>query len=141
MIKRQLSRMLPGISVFLDVDDLDDIAHLPQYIADSSVVLAFLSKGVNERTGYLQSASCRKELRRAHELAKPLILVFEPESLHGGCPWSEWREEVALHLHSEPACKDYLLGEEERRIPWERNANRQDQAHLKQLPCVATNGF
>ena len=38
VIKRQLTRMIPGISVFLDVDDLDDINNLDEWIARSQVV-------------------------------------------------------------------------------------------------------
>ena len=44
-IKRQLRIMLPGASIFLDVDDLKSIDALEQYVAQSSVVMIFASKG------------------------------------------------------------------------------------------------
>ena len=44
-IKRQLKIMLPGASVFLDVDDLQSIDALEEYIESSAVVTIFVSKG------------------------------------------------------------------------------------------------
>ena len=52
-IKRQLRIMLPGASVFLDVDNLKSIDALEEYVAQSSVVMIFASKG------YFQSKSKR----------------------------------------------------------------------------------
>ena len=47
VLKRQLLRMVPGLSVFLDVDDLADIGNLEGYIDESMSVLMFLSRGVH----------------------------------------------------------------------------------------------
>ena len=44
-IKRQLKLMVPGASVFLDVDDLKSIDALEQYISGSAVIMIFVSKG------------------------------------------------------------------------------------------------
>ena len=44
-IKRQLCLLVPGVSIFLDVDDLEEISALERYIAETAVVLIFLSKG------------------------------------------------------------------------------------------------
>ena len=44
-IKRQLKIMLPGASVFLDVDDLQSIDALEEYIESSAVITIFVSKG------------------------------------------------------------------------------------------------
>ena len=44
-IKRQLKLMMPGASVFLDVDDLKSIDALEQYISGSAVIMIFVSKG------------------------------------------------------------------------------------------------
>ena len=44
-IKRQLQLVLPGVSIFLDVDDLRSIDDLELYIAQSAVVMIFASKG------------------------------------------------------------------------------------------------
>ena len=44
-IKRQLLLLLTGVAVFLDVDDLADIASLETYIEQSAVIMIFVSKG------------------------------------------------------------------------------------------------
>ena len=44
VIKRQLRHLLPGIRVFLDVDDLTDISMLEAYIEHSASIVVFLSK-------------------------------------------------------------------------------------------------
>ena len=44
IIKRQLRLLLPGIRVFLDVDDLTDISSLETYIESSASIVVFLSK-------------------------------------------------------------------------------------------------
>ena len=43
-VRRQLQLCLPGVRVFLDVDDLKDTGALESYIKHSAVVLIFLSK-------------------------------------------------------------------------------------------------
>ena len=43
VIKRQLQLCLPGICIFLDVDDLMDVSALETYISQTSVILIFLS--------------------------------------------------------------------------------------------------
>ena len=44
-IKRQLQRIFPVVKIFLDVDDLEDLSKLEQYVGESAVVLLLLSKG------------------------------------------------------------------------------------------------
>ena len=55
-IRRQLRIMLPGASVFLDVDDLKSIDALEEYVAQSSVVMIFAS------AGYFLSKNCMREV-------------------------------------------------------------------------------
>ena len=45
VIKKNLQLLLPGVQIFLDVDDLVDIGNLEQYITKSQCVLVFLSRG------------------------------------------------------------------------------------------------
>ena len=45
--------------VWLDVDELDDLAKLEEYVRGSVLVLAFISKG------YFLSANCQRELKAA----------------------------------------------------------------------------
>ena len=71
-IKRQLSLLLTGVSVFLDVDDLEDIGALEEYIEQTSTIMIFVSKG------YFKSKNCLREARCAVSKVKPLSLVHDP---------------------------------------------------------------
>ena len=86
-VKRQLQLLLPGIQVFLDVDDLEDIGNLEGYVGVSQSVLVFLSRG------YFFSANVRRELTAVRETARPLILLHEGDVGRGGAPLEQLREE------------------------------------------------
>jgi len=79
--------LLPGASVFLDVDDLEDIGLLEEYIEASGVVMIFVSQG------YFKSPNCLREVRCAVTKGKPLSLVHDPvrggaslEAIEAECP-------------------------------------------------------
>ena len=59
--------------IFLDVDDLDDIDNLEQYIKQTQLILIFIS------AGYFLSRNCEREVQAAKEMAKPLVLVHEAD--------------------------------------------------------------
>jgi len=80
IVKRQMQLLLPGVRVFLDVDDLVDIGELDKYVNASQCVLIFLSKG------YFYSTNCVKELDACFQLRKPLVLVHEADAGKGGAP-------------------------------------------------------
>ena len=80
VIKRKHQLVLPGCQCFLDVDDLEDIGQLEQYVLRSHCVLIFLSKG------YFFSKNCLRELDCALQKKKPLILVHEADFTKGGAP-------------------------------------------------------
>ena len=67
IIKRQLQLLMPGVVIFLDVDDLQDIGDLESYVRASGVMLFFLSKS------YFSSRNCLREVRASLEenFAKP----------------------------------------------------------------------
>ena len=73
-IRRQLRIMLPGASVFLDVDDLKSINGLEEYVAQSSVVMIFASKG------YFQSKSKRQPARSPIQLGRWLTPAHTPHT-------------------------------------------------------------
>merc|ERR1719469_150065 len=77
-MKRQLSAMLPGVSVFLDVDDLRSIDALEEEISASAVIMIFVSKG------YFLSANCLREVNATLSQEKRSCLVFDP--VRGGGP-------------------------------------------------------
>ena len=87
-VKRQLVLLVPGVSIFLDVDDLEDINSLERYIDETAVVLMFLSKG------YFQSRNCLREVVATVAKHKPLVLLWEPDATKGGAPIEALKEEL-----------------------------------------------
>ena len=85
---------VPQVRIFLDVDDLDDINQLEEYIGQTASVLLFLSRG------YFHSKNCQRELQSALGLAKPLILVSEPVQNKGGGPLELLRSECPADLRT-----------------------------------------
>ena len=45
VVKQRLKSLLPDIRIFLDVDDLEEINLLEEYVDQSGCVLVFLSRG------------------------------------------------------------------------------------------------
>ena len=120
--------LLPSLRIFLDVDDLEDIAHLEKYVADSDVVLVMLTDK------YIASANCRRELIAAFELKKPIIICRETDINHGGAlvayrVWDVLRPEYAMEPKEQAVCKRLLSiaarGTEGGTIEWYR------EKHLK----------
>ena len=73
-IKRQLQRLLPGVRVFLDVDDLDDIADLEAHIQASAAALVYLGS-----VSYFGSPNCMREVCASKEANLPLVRVHESD--------------------------------------------------------------
>ena len=78
VIKQRLLEMVPELSIFLDVDDLEDISDLQGYIERSSTVLIFCSKG------YFFSRNCMIELRSSVMKGKRIMPLVEPLLDRGG---------------------------------------------------------
>ena len=89
-IKRQLCLLLPGVSVFLDVDDLEDIGDLEKYVDQSSLIMIFVSKG------YFLSNNCLREVRCASSKTKPLSLMHDP--VRGGATLKGCIEECPVEV-------------------------------------------
>ena len=79
--------LLPGVSAFLDVDNLDNPDHIERYIDESQTVIIFLSKG------YFFSENCLRELDHAMAQGKRLIIVHDPDVSHGGATMESLRAE------------------------------------------------
>ena len=110
VIKRQLNLLMPGVIVFLDVDDLEEIGNLEQYVAASQCVLILLSRG------YFFSANCLREINYAIAMNKPLILVHEPDPGKGGLPLAELREDC----ESKGVDAEYIFDRHWPIITWQR---------------------
>jgi len=84
-IKRQLTLLMPGVSIFLDVDDLRDIGALEEYVDASAVIMIFVSKG------YFKSGNCLREAECTVTKQKPITLVHDP--VKGGAKLDFIRDE------------------------------------------------
>lgn len=115
-LKGLLQKYIQNIVCFLDVDNLEDIGRLDEYIENTGAIIIFLTGSVDESgeciSDYMRSTSCMIELRAAVRLLKPLILVLETDASHGGVP-------LAVHEAECPAdIKNYVLSSPI--IPWHR---------------------
>jgi len=112
IIKRQLLAYMPGLAVFLDVDDLGDIGELEAYIEQTAVMLIFVSKG------YFKSKNCLREMRYTVDAGKPLVLVHDP--VRGGATLEFIKaEECPSDLHNGTFLRPGS-GEERDVITWHR---------------------
>ena len=87
IIARTLQMYLPRLLIWLDVDNLDDMGRLEEYIAESAVFFIFYSEG------YFRSVNCRREFYQAVLLDKPIIVVYEGDVSVVG----EMKEECAKY--------------------------------------------
>ena len=92
VIKRQLGHYVPGMRVFLDVDDLDDISKLEAYIEQTNTVIFFMSRG------YFKSANCLREMRATMAQSKPVVLVHEADEGKGGEPLESMMSQCPMEL-------------------------------------------
>ena len=86
-IKRQLQRLLPGVRVFLDVDDLDDIANLEAHIQASAAALVYLGS-----VSYFGSPNCMREVCASKEANLPLVRVHESDMTKASASLAVLRE-------------------------------------------------
>ena len=84
-----------------DVDDLHNICALEALIDATDVVVIFLSgstvAGV-ERSDYMRSRNCLRELRRAVEAKKRIVLVNETDPQHGAVNMATHRRDCPEEL-------------------------------------------
>ena len=90
IVKQRLLEMMPDLSIFLDVDDLEDISDLDGYIERTKMVLIFCSKG------YFQSKNCMRELRSCTQKGKPMIAVLDPDSSNSALSLDEVKGELIV---------------------------------------------
>ncbi len=80
-IKRQLQLLLPGVKIFIDVDNLESIDDLEKYVLDSQAMLV-----MHGSTSYFMSANCQREVAAARRQSLPLVRVHEPDPAKNGTP-------------------------------------------------------
>jgi hypothetical protein len=74
-ITRKLQLFLPGLKVWPNVDELQDISKLEESVVQSAVFILYYSRG------YFRSKNCRREIYAAIKLDKPIILLYEGDEL------------------------------------------------------------
>jgi len=121
VIKRQLQLILPGVSVFLDVDDLENIRDLELHIKQSQAILAFLSKH------YFSQRNCLREVSTAVEEKKPIVAVHEAEISKGGVDLQECIADCPTKY------KDFIFPPGKPPITWQRIK----EFHLFSLKLIA----
>eukprot|EP00592_Proboscia_alata_P029406 CAMPEP_0194446598 /NCGR_PEP_ID=MMETSP0176-20130528/128522_1 /TAXON_ID=216777 /ORGANISM="Proboscia alata, Strain PI-D3" /LENGTH=1028 /DNA_ID=CAMNT_0039273333 /DNA_START=1712 /DNA_END=4799 /DNA_ORIENTATION=+ len=89
---RQIQRLLPSMNIWLDVDTMETVGDLEDSVTKSSTFILFLSKG------YFKSQNCKRELRAAFELNKPLIVVYESDC---GATLAGYEDEFNKHFEHE----------------------------------------
>ncbi len=109
-IVRKLQMIVPGLSVWLDVDELNDISKLEDCVEKSAVFILYYSKY------YFESQNCRREVYAAMKFNKPMILIFEG----GDTVIEEMISECTVHCESSDISKPSsesilkkLLGDED----------------------------
>jgi len=71
---QMLQLYLPGVKVWLDVDDLENIANLKKLVNESAIFILFYTDG------YFASANCRREIYAAVAARKPIVTVYVNDS-------------------------------------------------------------
>ena len=105
MIKLRLCSLLPGIQIFLDVDDLrtGNMNDLESFIISSQFVLAFIS------AGYFRSFNVCRELRTAIKQKKHVISVLDHHSSHSGLSFTEAEGELIASKEARAAFDVFAL--------------------------------
>ena len=87
-----------------DVDNLTDIGALEALIDATDVVVGFLAGSTladgTERSDYMRSPNCLRELRRAVEQKKRLVFVRETDPQHGAVSMDVHRRDCPDDLRS-----------------------------------------
>jgi len=96
IVKQRLLEMIPDLTVFLDVDDLEEIGDLENCVEQSCTVLVYCS------TGYFHSQNCMRELVATTTRQKPCFALIDPAAKHGGVSVNEALQQlVAAEEHYE----------------------------------------
>ena len=135
-LKAGLLALVPGLRVFLDVDDLDSIDHLERHVGASDVVVVFLAGSIGsdgtEHSDYMLSTNCLRELRCAMAQQKRLVFVRETDAQHGAVS-------LATHRRDCPEALRHLL-QEHPVVPWYR-VKAFAQVSLRQVAQVVLDGM
>ena len=74
-IVREMQLLFPDLKIWLDVDQLCDLALLEESVASCAVFVLFYSRN------YFRSKNCRREFFAAIEQKKPIIVLYDGDDL------------------------------------------------------------
>ena len=101
VVKQRLSVLLPSISIFLDVDDLQAICDLEKYVEQTGCILVFISRG------YFYSINCMREAKATTHQKKPVVLLREDDVSKSGISLTDSMKECDVW----PGVRDYIFNE------------------------------
>ena len=133
-IKAQLTMLIPGLRVFLDVDDLTDIGALESLIDATDVVVVFLAGSTEdgvEISDYMRSRNCLRELRQSVVAKKRLVFVRETDQQHGAVSMAAHRRDCPEELRH--VLDEHLI------VPWYR-VKEYGTVSLRQIAQVILDG-
>ena len=87
VLQSRLQAILPGLLIWLDVEDLKDISALEQYIDQVQAIAILITNG------YFGSKNCMRELVQCVSTSKPLMAIAERDPAHGGLTEGEARQQ------------------------------------------------
>jgi len=90
---RKLQLHLPGIKIWLDVDNLSNIEDLETSVKESAVFILMYTDG------YFKSRNCQREISEAARLGKPVIIVYD-----------DWEGDINNSI--EKTCLEHFKGSE-----------------------------
>merc|ERR1719197_1738328 len=90
-VVRRLQLLLPGVRIWLDVDNLEDVGRLEESVRDATTFLVFLS------AGYFKSFNCRRGLYTALASNRPFIPIHEADVDKGGASIEALKAECREH--------------------------------------------
>ena len=121
VVKRRLVELLPGISIFLDVDDLKEIGDLELYVQQAGCVLIFLSNH------YFYSVNCMREAQTVTDQRKPVVLLREEDPKKGGITLASSMQECV----GRPKVRQYIF--HERTVTAWKRVNEYQLESLRQV--------
>ena len=107
--------MLPTCKIYVDDDDMEDEEEeIEGQLDQTTAVLVFLT------SEYVGSRKCMHELTTAWRLQKPLIVVREADSQHGGLSAKAFESEVEMYVarHLKGSEHVSLSADEQSALAW-----------------------
>merc|ERR1719491_1479316 len=103
---RKMQLFLPGVRIWLDVDELTNVDQLEESVNSCVVMIIFYTKG------YFRSKNCRREVYAAVTADKPIYLIYESDI----CDVEEMREECYKYCNKGENILEKLFANTP--IPW-----------------------